>query len=1129
MLNQKLHVVARHIRGLVSSEATRPSDGELLRAFCARNEQAAFSTLVKRHGPLVLSVCRRVLRHVDDAEDAFQATFLVLARQAGHVREKSSLAAWLHGVAYRISLNARRAGARRQKHEGQAKPMQARCPQWEAAWREVQLLVDEEILRLPARYREPFVLCCVENKSCAAAARELDLKEGTVWSRLSQARKRLRQRLARRGVALPAVAAVAALTPPAHAAIPDGLVNTTAKLASIACTGQTLSAAVVSPRVLAMAKGMARALLAAKTKLVMTWLVVAGIVAAAAGLGAYGGLSASRQDTAPPGAQQPPDHARATAKPAATPQAPTDLYGDPLPAGAVARLGTVRFRDFSGPAPQLAYARRGKVLISTGAQFFGVSAWDADSGRPLYRLATPRLGMSLAVSPDGNSLFCQGDLGIFWGIDSATGKVLRQFPGDWGQAAFSADGRIVAVAANQGWKMFRWDFATGKRLPELANDGEIGSAVAFSPDGKLMATAASDNTIRLWDTMGGKERRRLKGHDRLVCSLAFAPGGKILASTGEGSLIRLWDLNTGQTVRQVKGKEAYHARVVFSPDGKLLASWGGSGQLNRSSIQIGVLRLWDADTAQELRRWKNIQAFAFSPNGKVLATTSWDGVIRRWDTVTYEEIDPPQGHIGRLWSLRFGPDGRTLVSRGFDGQVAEWDQTTARVRRWLFGGPARSPETAHWRAEAVSADGKVVALLDWRFPPPEKPDHRIRLWDALVGKELPALNTGGMRRWQCALSPGGEFLAAAGNDGIRLWHVATGKELHHLQCSPGSFALSPDGTRLATTGESNDKQGGSAENSICLWDVANGKELRRWDSGQRWHRRLDFSPDGKRLVSAEVNSVRIWEMDSGKEILHLHGVGYHDEPAFSPSGRVLAMGGRRQWSEGDRFHESGTIRLWDSFSGEKIREFDVPQGRVAALAFAPDGRALASGGSDSTILLWNLSDAVRNVKRASLTTADLERLWSDLGGEAAKADSALWALALSPRQSLPFLQQRLRSSMPPDVKQIANLLADLDSKSFAARSKALQALQEMNENAEAPLRKLVEKTTSLEVRRRLELVWKTWNKTLLRRLRAVEALEQMEAPGSRQLLLAMARETNHPRVVEAANAALARLAKREQR
>jgi RNA polymerase sigma factor (sigma-70 family) len=234
MADPSLQAAAASIRRLaLGHQAREQTDGQLLRAFLADNDQAAFTELLRRHAAMVLSVCRRVLHHRQDAEDAFQSTFLLLARQAEAIRKTESLASWLHGVAYRMASNARRAASRRRNCESQSPAAEPPNPAWSAAWREVQTVLDEEIDRLPETYRQAFVLCCLENRSCAEAAQQLGQKEGTVWSRVARARKRLQERLRQRGVSLASVLAAAALSDnTALAAVPPGLIALTARLAA---------------------------------------------------------------------------------------------------------------------------------------------------------------------------------------------------------------------------------------------------------------------------------------------------------------------------------------------------------------------------------------------------------------------------------------------------------------------------------------------------------------------------------------------------------------------------------------------------------------------------------------------------------------------------------------------------------------------------------------------------------------------------------------------------------------------------------------------------------------------------------------------------------------------------------
>src|SRR5438132_2397832 len=200
MAKGQLEPVLRHLRQLGGPAADR-SDAELLRRWAADREEGAFAALVRRHGPMVLRVCRRVLGHEHDAEDAFQATFLVLARNTASIRKREALADWLHGVAYRTAMKAKRGAARRRSHEARVRaltPEAVPSPRWD----EVQAVLDEEVRRLPEPFRAAFTLCVLEGKSGPQAAAELGCKEGTVSSRLTRARERLRRQLGRRGIQL---------------------------------------------------------------------------------------------------------------------------------------------------------------------------------------------------------------------------------------------------------------------------------------------------------------------------------------------------------------------------------------------------------------------------------------------------------------------------------------------------------------------------------------------------------------------------------------------------------------------------------------------------------------------------------------------------------------------------------------------------------------------------------------------------------------------------------------------------------------------------------------------------------------------------------------------------------------
>jgi RNA polymerase sigma factor (sigma-70 family) len=301
MATAQLGTLLRHIQHLaVDRGAQQRTDRQLLDDFVARRDEAAFAALIARHGPMVLRVCRRALDHEQDSEDAFQATFLVLARHGGSIRQREALTDWLHGVAYRTAMKAKRTAARRRNHEAQRR---ARTPEAVAGptWSDVQAVLDEEIQRLPGPFRAAFVLCMLEGKSGPEAAAALGCKEGTVKSRLTRARQQLRRQLARRGIELSALLSALALAQGAgKAAVPAALARATLRFGLLVAAGSP-AAGSIPPHLAALAEGVTGAMSLTKAK-IATALLALGLLAGAGAL-THRALAA-KQAPAPPAAEK---------------------------------------------------------------------------------------------------------------------------------------------------------------------------------------------------------------------------------------------------------------------------------------------------------------------------------------------------------------------------------------------------------------------------------------------------------------------------------------------------------------------------------------------------------------------------------------------------------------------------------------------------------------------------------------------------------------------------------------------------------------------------------------------------------------------------------------------------------
>ncbi len=1114
MADSRLAPVLRYLHRLADPRVTEElPDSALLGRLATRRDPLALETLLRRHGPLVWRVCRRVLHHEHDAEDAFQATFLALARQASSIRKPESLASFLHGTAYRIARRVREDAQRRHAAERNSTSLPvAEDPTQEAAWRKLGRILEEEVSALPERLRLALLLSYWEGLSNEETARRLGWPCGTVKTRLAKARKLLHERLTRRGVTLPAGGAVLLLAESAgNAAVPPTLAAATITAANPHMAG-------ASPRVAALAQEGLTQLMSAKVKIGLVLLLA--VATAAAGMGALVRHApvaeepptvAKGEDRSTPAKEHRPEH--------------VDLQGDLLPEGAVARLGTVRFR-MGGLVYACAYSPDGKTLAA-GSADNTVTLFDAATGKPIRRLQGHYHHVtSLAFAPDGRTLAAGNPDATFSILEVATGKLLREFhtpafPSHmdpvW-SLTFTPDGRGLISGGGNSPIVF-WDPATGKEVRRFTvPQKEDIRCVVLSPDGRTIASAG--DAIRLWDTATGKMIRRFEGQKGPIRSLAFSPDGKLLASGGEANpAIWLWETATGEVRRRLPDdpkelKKLWYSRarsLAFSPDGKTLVV--GDGDYS--------LRFWDVAAGKKLREIPGIggrttyrsyhdggiQCIVFSRDGKKLVLGR-DNELTLLDTQTGKEVLPLQAHQSAVRRLFFSPDGKRLLTTSDDParMVVEWDATSGRLIRPLPGkavqahGMAFSPD----RTIMVST-GNGTAL---------------HLWDTTSGKEIRRIplpikvsHTPG----DVVFSPDGKLLAvvAAEWEAVWLFDSATGKQVCTVEDmgSPGriaSLAFSPDGRLLAA----------AAYGTIHVAEVPSGRKLRRIALPKNSQTlTVAVSPDGRTVatpITGFINAGRmtLWETATGEERLVLPApAGTLRCAAFSPDGRLLTAGGY-----------DSTVFVWEVIAGKGMSRLEGHRSEIESVAFSPDSRRLASGSLDTTALIWDVSRLGRKQRpHAALPPKKLDELWTSLAGDAAKAYQAILTLESVPDQAVPLLAERFRLEDKPDAERMKRLLSQLDSEIFAERERATEQLRKLGLAAEPALRMLLQSKPSVEARKRATELLDSTRQQELRLLRGVEVLERIGSPKAKQVIRALAENAPSSCLARDAKASLNRL------
>jgi RNA polymerase sigma factor (sigma-70 family) len=1159
MLGTAVPPLLQHVRRLAAATS---SDEQLLADFLSRRSDKAFAALIGRHGPMVLNVCRRILHDAHAAEDVFQATFLVLADRAGAIHRHASLAGFLHGVAYRLAVRARR---RRTQGLPAAVCDKAVGPPEGLAWKEMLDILDHELGRLSDRYRAPLVLCYLEGRTQGEAARQLGWGLSTLRRRLAQGRRLLEARLRGRGVTLPA--ALAGLLAGGAVAVPGPLrAATLAAIGARAAGGLTAGAsALSSPR-----RGITL-LLSPAGKKVGALVVVTALASAVCFAYCWAPL-----------AEQAPAASAPTPTPPAAGAEQGDPAADPLPAQGAVRLGTARYRHGTR-IESMAVSADGKLAVTASGnspynpalagRFSPARVFDLTDGRCLYSLPNERGAYreypeAVDLSPDGKTLAARDDTYLCF-CDAATGKELRKLnylsasaggrsPTEW--LTFTPDGKQVAVTL-MGDAVQLIDVETCKVIRTFA-PGAAASACVFSPDGKLMATGGYEVEkgvyyARLWEVGTGKELRRFpagsfpgpaNGRKR---ALAFSPDGATLAGGGWGDArLRLWETATGKELTAFPKIGEDIRSIAFAPDGKTVAAVGDR------------VYLYDPATGKErLRIERRAQRLAFGRDGSVL-TGAVSGAIYRWDPASGRQLTPAAGQDSAVEQILVSPDGRSLFTTDQDGDLYLWDTAGKIFPRRIAGGidrgivassdrrflawtvrdvygnsrirlydvaaervidpVLRSSEvfTVIGGAATVTAflpDGKSLLTLE---PGPAT----FRLWDVESWKE---------RRSFAAIPPKPVAIgsgAAPAEDldlPVRLWDVATGKAGHELNqpmnvlgvpdeagagtadylgfgpmpfCTTRRAALSPDGKTLAIGRD---------------WAATFGNRRMKPMDGRA------FSPDGRFLVDwaenplgrSRMDHVYVWDAATGRAVATL-AAGPRPgaaNAAFAPDGRTLAAASA-----------DGVIRLWEVATWKVRAEFRGHRDRVTAVAFGPDGR-LFTGGLDTVVLGWDVRPP-RGAAKGTLGDA-----WEALTDADGKAGfQAQGRFLAEPAKAVEWFSARLTPVERPDPSRVKALIADLDSDDFTTRERATAELKGHWPMTAAALREVAAKSPSAEARRRAEgLLGEMENGVIppreLRALRAVEVLEWIATPEARARLIDLAKGAPEAPLTRAAAAACKRL------
>jgi WD40 repeat protein len=701
-----------------------------------------------------------------------------------------------------------------------------------------------------------------------------------------------------------------------------------------------------------------------------------------------------------------------SAEPAQTAKTRKDAHGDSLPAGALQRLGTVRFRHDS---TAIAFSPDGKILAS-GGRDNSIRLFEAATGKEIRRLlghqprsykpaangrspldalvsATGEGGVnSVAFSPDGKTLASGGwdDTLRLWDVQS--GKELRKISAHKamvGHVVFSPDGRVLASRGALDGTVRLWGPVTGTQIQKFVGLSNINPwrfnhdmALAVSPDSKTVATTAR-NSLVLFDVASGAELRRLPSHVYGI-SVSFSPDGKLLATGGvdpgkDVYSLRIWDVATGKELRKcVLPKNEPPTYLAWDPR--------NNGQF-AAVVAEDYLHVFDANTGKEVTRLAHYwpSRVAYTPDGKTLASAGSGPVIRLWDPGTGKELHRDlEGHLSRVHAVAISRDGK-LVASGGEGIIL-WNRSTGKVVRKI-------PVKGGVSCLALSPDGKTVAAGGL--------GRVVQLWEVQSGKVTAEFKPHANSVRDLAFSPDGKLLASGDTQAtIRVWDLKDGKKVREIDnrslTESLGLSFSPDGKTLVCAGAWNDTsflpkkgqtiriQGKAVKlktdfvlnlqgvtmtrkegDYVLQWDLKTGKELHKLGGLRGALGTVAVSPDGKLIAAASKDGkVCLWDAETGKERLHIVAHPGHASTPFVVSPRLAFSPDSKTLASASTDH---TIRLWDVTTAREKGQFQAPDCPFTALVFSKDGKTLVSGSADTGVIVWDVSAAGPPAREGSST------------------------------------------------------------------------------------------------------------------------------------------------------------------